>query len=900
MRKFKQSFILFSLLMFFCAGVFGIVLGLLLANTVNTKNIENFTEFTTALPTRLLDINGELITEFSSDEKRELITIDKLPTHMLNALLTREDRTFYRHRGYSVKALTRAVIGQLSGKDRGGGSTLTQQIAGTLYCDRSDKSVKRKIKELWWAIQMERRYSKNDILELYLNKIYLGGGTYGVNAASKYYFGHPASEITPAEAAILVIQLSNPAAYNPFEHPSTAQDRQKYVLDEMVSLGYLTQEEATDTFDDYWATFDYTRTGTSAFFMREDKAPWFSEYVLRELNSLIYGKADIYTGGFTVNTTMNMKHQLAAQDIMTRTLEYANNTYRKSSGSRSSDAVSTYIPMVEMLSLLFDIPKLKVGQERAELVTRSTFEDQINPVLDIFSLICGIDSLKTEVINRTNAKQKQDSSKTTIEGAFISLENETGYITALVGGSKFDAENQFIRATQALVQPGSTFKPLYYSAAIDSKKFTATTQIDDSPVIFYNEDNIPYIPNNFKGEWLGTVQLWYALAKSMNIPSLKIFDGVGFDAAFDRAAALLGIPKEEFNSRHFDRVYPSALGICSIRPIELARAFAIFANQGKAVTPFAIRSVEDRNGKVFENPEARIRAEQKKLGSNIQVISPQTAYIMTDILTNSVRMGTLAYGVQWGAKLQYKNSNGQRYQMPAAGKTGTTQNWTNAWAVGYTPYYTAALWFGFDQPGQSLGLELTGSTLAGPAWGDFMRIANEDMPYKEFAMPQTGLVKATVCSVSGKLLTAECGDHTTTKYYLEGTQPTTVCDYHKNREAAKTLATSRLETERYMAGIQPQEGIIDDSPLEVDLSFLDENYTSEEEQQQQEEDSFSWGDLFSFGSKKKDKNKNEQQNQNESVEPETDNSEEGGFDPFGMNDHNEPEKSDQPENFLFD
>ena len=883
-------------MLFFCAGIFGAALGLLLANTVNTKNIENFTEFTTALPTRLLDINGELITEFSSDEKGALITIDKLPTHMLNALLTREDRTFYRHPGYSMKAIVRAIVGQLAGKDLGGGSTLTQQIAGTLYCDRTDKSIKRKIKELWWAIQMERRYSKNDILELYLNKIYLGGGTYGVNAASKYYFGHPASEITPAEAAILVIQLSNPAAYNPFEHPSKAQDRQKYVLDEMVSLGYLTQEEATDSFDDYWSTFDYTRTGTSVFFMREDKAPWFSEYVLRELNSLIYGKADIYTGGFTVNTTMNLKHQLAAQDIMTRTLEYANNTYRKSSGSRSSDAVSTYIPMVEMLSLLFDIPKLKVGQERTELVTRSTFEDQINPILDIFSLICGIDSLKTEVINRTNAKQKQDSSKTTIEGAFISLENETGYITALVGGSKFDAENQFIRATQALVQPGSTFKPLYYSAAIDSKKFTATTQIDDSPVIFYNEDNIPYIPNNFKGEWLGTVQLWYALAKSMNIPSLKIFDGVGFDAAFERAAALLGIPKEEFSSRHFDRVYPSALGICSIRPIELARAFAIFANQGKAVTPFAIRSVEDRNGKVFENVEAKIRAEQKKLGSNIQVISPQTAYIMTDILTNSVRMGTLAYGVQWGAKLQYKNSKGERYQMPAAGKTGTTQNWTNAWAVGYTPYYTAALWFGFDQPGQSLGLELTGSTLAGPAWGDFMRIANEDMPYKEFAMPPTGLVKATVCSVSGKLLTAECGDHTTTKYYLEGTQPTTVCDYHKNRESAKTLATTRLETERYMSGVQPQEGIIDDSPLEIDLSFLDENYTEEDEEPQEEEDSFSWNDLFSFGSNKKKK----QDKQNEQPEPETENNEEEAFDPFGMNSPTEPEKSEQPGNFLFD
>ena len=173
MRKIKQSFILLSLCIILAATGFGVALGLLLAETQNTKNVENFTEFNTALPTRLLDINGEIITEFSSDEKRELISLDQLPHHMRNALLTREDRTFYQHRGFSVKALFRAIVGQITGQSLGGGSTLTQQIAGTLYCDRTDYSILRKLKELWWAIQMERRYAKNDILELYLNKIYL-------------------------------------------------------------------------------------------------------------------------------------------------------------------------------------------------------------------------------------------------------------------------------------------------------------------------------------------------------------------------------------------------------------------------------------------------------------------------------------------------------------------------------------------------------------------------------------------------------------------------------------------------------------------------------------------------------------------------------------------------------
>lgn len=885
MRKIKQSFIFFSLCIILAAGVFGVALGLLLAETQNTKNVENFTEFNTALPTRLLDINGEIITEFSSDEKRELISLDQLPHHMRNALLTREDRSFYQHRGFSVKALTRAVFGQLTGQTLGGGSTLTQQIAGTLYCDRTDYSITRKFKELWWAIQMERRYAKNDILELYLNKIYLGGGTYGVNAASKYYFGHSASEITPAEAAILVIQLSNPAFYNPFEHTSRAQERQKEVLTDMVALGFLDKEEADASYEQYWLDFDYTRTNSSAYFMREDKAPWFSEYVLRELNSLIYGKADIYTSGFTVNTTMNLKHQNAAQSIMSSKIEYANNSYRNSSSARKSDSIKTYIPIVELLALTFDLPKLRVTQERNELQAMSYYNKEIHPVIDMMSLVFGVEPLKLDVANRTNTKLRQDSGRTKIEGSLISIENETGYITALIGGSKFDADNQFIRATQAKIQPGSTFKPLYYSAAIDSKKFTAVSKIDDTPVVFYNEDGIPYLPENFKGEWMGSVQLWYALAKSMNVPSLRILDGIGFDAAIDRAANLLGIPQNELDERHFDRVYPLGLGICSVRPIEVARAYAVFGNQGKAVTPIAVRSVEDRNGKIIVDPEREIRNEQKN-NKNNQIISPQTAYVMTDILMNSVRMGTMSYGTQYGSKLRYRDANGKQYQMPAAGKTGTTQNWQNAWAAGYTPYLAAAVWFGFDTPGETLGTDLTGATLAGVAWGDFMRIANEDYPYKEFPKPATGIIEATVCSVSGKLLSSACGDHSTTKVFLEGSQPTQMCDYHVNRQDAAIVSENRLENERYLAGISAPY-LEDDSPLVLDLSFLYDTTDETEENTEQneaesDEDSFSsFFDNFLSGFKKPGK-KDEvpQVNTEETVE------------------ENETEK--EPENFLFD
>ena len=820
MTKVKKSAVVFLCLLFVFAAGMGAALGWALSETQNIKNSEYFTEFDNALPTKLLDINGEIITEFSSDEKREIIAYNDLPQHMVDALVTREDRVFFSHPGYSLKAIFRAVVGKLAHMSLGGGSTLTQQIAGTLYCDRSDISYTRKIKELWWAIQMERRYTKNEILELYLNKIYFGGGTYGVNAASKYYFGHSAQEITPAEAAILVIQLSNPAYYNPFDHPNRAMNMQKNVLASMVNANYITQEEADTSFEDYWATFDYTRTSASAYMVRDDKAPWFSEYVRRELGNMIYGSDDIYSSGFTVNTTLNLQHQQVAQTVMEKYIERANYLYQKEHSSRSNLAYSTYIPMTELLALLFDIPSLKVSEQRAKFVANSTYINKINPVLDVISMMTGTDSLKIDIVNIATTLAKQEAVKTTIEGTMICIEPETGYIDALVGGSKFDQENQFIRAVQAKVQPGSTFKPLYYSAAIDSKKFTPATQISDTPVVFHTADGKPYIPQNFKGEWMGNVSLYYALIHSMNVPSLKVLDGIGFDAAITRAVALLGISKEELPSRAFVPGYPIGLGVCSVRPIEMARAYAIFANGGKEVTPMAIRTVEDRNGNVILTPELDIRKEQTAKGDKIQVISEQTAFVMTKLLEQTVNGGGTLAGQK--GKFEYKAANGRSYRMPAAGKTGTTQNWADAWTCGFTPYYAAAFWFGFDKPGQSLGLNITGSTLAGYAWGDFMGEINADLPSKEWNKPLEGVIEATVCSVSGQLLTEACGDHKTTQWFLSGTVPTDFCTIHSNTTNS-SIAITRLEKEMYQSG-QRWTVSIDTTPLSVNYDFLKPGY----------------------------------------------------------------------------
>ncbi|GHV42760.1 penicillin-binding protein [Spirochaetia bacterium] len=769
----------FAVLAVITAVVIGIGLGLSLAETTNVKNQENFREFAPALPTRILDINGTPITEFSSDEKREMVALSELPRHLIYAALAREDPDFYNHKGFSVRAIARAAAGQLLHKNWGGGSTITQQVAGTLYTDRTEKTIRRKIVELWWAFQMERRYTKNEILEIYLNYMIMGPGVYGVEAASNYFFNHSAREISLAEAAILVIQLSSPTRYNPLNNPNEAMARQQVVLDRMIELGYATREEADASFNEYWDNYDYTRASTAAYYNRVDAAPWFSEYVRRELDGMMYGTMDYYRDGYTVHTTLNLKHQEAAAKFMNEGLERANKEFSRSNSTRFVEAERTYIPIVNMLTLLFDFEDIHAtASAQSEQKALSRYTKTINPIVDMAALAFGIQDLKV-LTNTAYGDLKTSTEQNVVEGALIAIENDTGYITAIIGGSKYDESNQLIRATQGNIQPGSSFKPLYYSAAIDSRKLTASSLIYDVPIVFHNEDGTPYIPLNFRGEWKGSVLVYEALMHSMNVPSLKVLDTIGFDAAIDRAAALLDITDPNQIRRTFPRVYPLGLGIISASPLRMARAFAVFANQGRDVSPMAIRSVEDRNGRLVLDPEREVRLRQQRM-TNSQVISPQNAYIMTSMLKKTVEQGTLANPSGWGAKFTFKDDKGKSFRMPMAGKTGTPQNWSDAWTVGYSAYYTTAIWFGFDKPGNSLGVNLTGSTLAGPVWADFMREVHQGLPYRDFVKPTSGIIDVTVCVKSGLLKTAACNEGDVTLPFLEGTQPGEYCNIHGN------------------------------------------------------------------------------------------------------------------------
>jgi penicillin-binding protein 1A len=757
--------------------VIGIGLGLTLAETRNIRNNENFTEFAPALPTRILDVHGTLVTEFASDEKRELVSLSDLPRHLIHAVLAREDPDFFNHRGFSIRAIGRAAMGQILGRNWGGGSTITQQVAGTLYTNRSERTINRKIKELWWAFQMERRYTKNEILEIYLNYMPMGPGTFGVETASKFFFGHSAKDVSLAEAAVLAVLLSGPTRFDPIRNPNLAMNRQRFVLDRMVEFGFADKDEAEASFAEYWENFDWTRPSISAYHSRQDRAPWFSEYVRRELDVMMYGTMDYYRDGFVVHTTLDLRHQEAAERLMAEGLERANREYLRSSRRNNTQAERIYIPIIELLTLTFDLHDIRAATvNQNEIRAMSRYTRTINPIVDMAALAFGIPELK-EVTGRSFAQLRTTTERNVVEGALISIENETGYITAIVGGSKYDESNQLIRATQANVQYGSAFKPLYYSAAIDSRKFTAGTLIHDVPVVFHNEDGTPYIPLNFRGEWRGSVLFYNALAMSMNVPSMKILDTIGFDAAIDRSAALLDITNPAQIRRLFPRVYPLGLGITSSSPIRIARAFAVFGNQGRAVTPIAIRQIEDRNGRVIFDVERELRQRQRRMGDSIQVVSPQNAYVMTKILEKTVESGTLANAAGWGTKFTFRDDAGS-FRMPVAGKTGTPQNWSDAWTVGYSPYYTTAVWFGFDRPGNSLGVELTGATLAGPVWGDYMREIHRGLPRRNFYRPSSGIVDVAVCARSGLLRNPSCNQGEVTLPFLEGTQPWQYCQIH--------------------------------------------------------------------------------------------------------------------------
>ncbi len=778
-RSARKKISLFEILLavaFVGAIAIGVALGLAMAATRTIQRREAFGEHAPALPTRILDINDRPITEFFGDEKRELVTIDEVPPHLLQALLTREDREFYSHHGFSLRGLTRAVFKIVTAQYVSGASTITQQLAGRLYADRSDISIRRKLIELWWAIQMERRYTKQEILEMYLNEMPFGHNTQGVGAASQFFFRKPVRDITLAESAMLAIQLAKPGLYSPIKNPQRAQKMQREILSQMVRLGYVTRQDADTSFGDYWAQWDPTRTGT-AFSEREDLAPYFSEYIRGQLDEMLFGSYDYLRDGLVVHTTLNLDYQRAADRIMAESIDDVNSRYLALANNRLTFSNAAYLPMVDLLGLTFNIEDFMYRNRGEKSRAKALYTKQLNPVVELVTGIFGLEAAE-KVVSAGFDSSLLATKKTQVQGALVAIDSRKGYILAMVGGRKFERTDQFNRATSAQVEPGSSFKPLYYSAAIDSRKFTAASMILDAPVVFTNADGTSYEPLNYKGRWHGRILLRDALAESMNVPSLKVLDGIGFDAAIQRASRMLGITDPAEIERVFPRYYPLGLGVIAVSPLQMARAFATFPNEGREVIPLAIRYIEDRNGKVILEPEKELRAQQSRKGEAAQIMPPQTAFIMTSILQSTVREGTLA-GTTGILEDQKKR--------PMAGKTGTTQNWSDAWTVGFSPQVTTAIWYGFDEGNRSLGTELTGAAIAGPTWARFMKEVHAGLPPEQFPRPENGIVSVNVSATSGLLPTAYTR-RTITEVFLAGTEPKAFDQIDEyNSESAQTI-----------------------------------------------------------------------------------------------------------------
>ena len=730
------------------------------AGTRNIRSLDVYERDKPALPTQILDRHGRIITQFFRDQKRDIIRYEELPPHLIQALLTREDRHFFEHRGFRIPDTIRAAWNMVSGRFWSGGSTITQQLAGSIYADRSEITIRRKLVELWWAIQLERWLTKNEILERYLNLVYFGEGTYGVEASSQFYFKHSARDITLAEAAMLVIQLNRPGGNSPINHPNRARILQREILNQMVGRGLATAEEADLSFKQYWDNYDFTRSNRStAFLEREDAAPYFSEYVRGRLDELMLGSMDVYQDGLIVRTTLDLDYQLAAQQTLSRHLERVNEMRSNSAQRRRAVADTTFLPIVDLLSLTFEMDDVRVAGIRERNKGTDRFVRELAPALDVLGMMLDDRDLRA-ISTAAYGLGEKDARRTQVEGALITLDARSGHILAMVGGSEFATGNQFNRATQAKVQPGSAFKPLYYSAAISSGRFTPATMITDAPAVFVNDDGSPYIPLNYKGEWTGRVLLRTALARSMNVPSLKVLEAIGFDAAIERASRMLGIETPAEIEATFPRKYPLGLGVIAVSPLQMARAYATFANHGQSVAPLAIQYVMDRNGRMVLEVEKEVRARQGANQQERQIMTPQVAYVMTDLLQSTVQWGTLrwASGTVGG------------FQTDTAGKTGTTQNWSDAWTVGFTPRQATALWMGFDERGETLGLNLTGATATGPAWAEYMKAVEPGQPLR-FVRPATGLIEVTVNARSGLLPAGAQGESIIQEIFLSGTDP---------------------------------------------------------------------------------------------------------------------------------
>ncbi|MFQ6032611.1 MAG: penicillin-binding protein 1A, partial [Candidatus Zixiibacteriota bacterium] len=621
---------------------------------------------------------------------------ERMPPHLIDALLATEDRRFFKHWGVNLLALARAFWHNLwEWRWAQGASTITQQLARTLFLT-PEKTISRKIKEILTAMKIERNYSKEEILEMYLNQCYFGKGAYGVQAAALLYFNKNVEDLSISDCAVLIGIPKNPSRYSPIDHPKLAQLRRNIVLNAMRDFKKISPELA-DSLKKIPLEINPSSLPTG-------EAPYFTEMVRQYLENK-YGEDALYRGGLSVYTTLNLDLQKAAEE-----------------------ALKTQLDMLQK-----------------NMENTHTRWDTTYTIVVIDS--SGVDPTKKRIYKE-------------IQGALVALENRSGNILALIGGKDF-GQSQFNRAVQAKRQPGSGFKPFIYTAAIDN----GARPIDimyDTPFTLIGEDGKEWSPENFDLIFRGPVTLREALAKSINVISAKLIEKVTPQQTIFYASNM-GI-------RSALSPYPSlALGTSELTLLEVVSAFSVFPNRGIRVEPRYILKITDRYGNLLE---------ENKTSKKEEVLSAQTAYIMTTMLQSVINKGT-----GWGARAR-------GLYRPAGGKTGTSDDCTDNWFIGFTPQITAGIWIGYDDK-TVIGENITGAHTALPVWSDFMIKAHDTLEVKDFEVP-AGIMFETVCLESGLLATDRC-PRIITDVFTEETVPKEYCDLHPSEGLPDTSGMRLFE-----------------------------------------------------------------------------------------------------------
>jgi penicillin-binding protein 1A len=701
-------------LLFAGAILAGAVVGVFLAFESDLPQIASLEDFKPNIITQVYAADGRILGEFAI-ERRVVVGFKDIPPLLRNAIVAVEDADFWKHLGVNPWRVPGAALANLRSGRRGqGASTLTMQLSRLLFLT-PEKTPERKIKEVFLAFQIEKNFTKEEIFALYCNRVYFGHGNYGVEAASQFFFGKTAGELTLPEAALIAGLPQNPSRLSPLDNAERAVARRNHVIDRMVEERYASEAEA-----------DAARAAPLELRLKKDPpslAPHFLEEVRKYLERE-YGSQRIYQGGLRVYTTLDPAMQQTATAALAKGLRILDRRARGFVKPETTVLENGLLPeplhlddwdrplaegdVVRGVVIASDrmTAVVQIGEYRARLGpqdlawTRRVNVDEVLPRGTVAPF--RLQSL-TDHGGRKEAKVLLEQ-EPKVEGAFLALDVKTGAVKAMVGGYDFE-RSKFNRATQAMRQVGSAFKPIVYAAAVEKMAWTASTVIVDAPLSFPNPWNkTVWSPQNYDRRYLGPIPLRKAVEQSRNIPAVKTLQAVGVETGIQYAHKL-GLAGE------FPPYLPIALGAGEATLTEMTAAYAAFANQGLRMKPFLVQRITDRDGNVIE--EARPQARD--------AIRADTAFILTTLLRGVVQRGTAA--------------RARSLKRPIAGKTGTTNDFTDAWFIGFEPTLAAGVWVGFDEKKNSLGKDATGGHAALPIWMDFWGPTMKDKPVEDFSIP---------------------------------------------------------------------------------------------------------------------------------------------------------------------